>query len=84
MKYFTASVLCDRIFMTSQLSVPTYKHGRKIPLGIIEDYHYEKKGGRKILKGRPKKVKSGGPCLASERRFPKKGKGKEWLIKKRK
>ena len=52
LKYFTASVLCDRILMTSQLSVPTYKHGRKIPLGIIEDYHYEKKGGRKILKGR--------------------------------
>ena len=57
MKCFTASVLCDRIFMTSQLAVHTYKHGRKIPLGIIEDYHYEKKGGSKILKDRPKKMK---------------------------
>ena len=66
MKYFTASVLCDRIFMTSQLSVPTCKHGRKIPLGIIEDYHYEKKGGSKILKDRDKKVKNGGWLLKED------------------
>ena len=45
--------------MTSQLAVKV-QAWKENPLGIIEDYHYEKKkGGSKILKDRDKKVKNG-------------------------
>ena len=63
--------------MTSQLAVKV-QAWKENPLGIIEDYHYEKKGGSKILKDRDKKVKNGGWLLKEDSQ--RKEKEKEWLI----